>query len=124
MKLRAPRCRDSVLLMSVPDSSKRISPSSASAVPAPRSPTMINTLALIMSRNPFRLRLHAVEFRVPGHQQEERKVQSGADSRQDRVDARGRLHAAYRQGDERYGKDRQHHFVNGPLVAYRAHRGA
>src|SRR5579859_6550161 len=103
MKLRAPRCRDSALLMSAPDSSRRISPTSASAVPAPRSPTMIKTLALSMSRNPFRHRLHAVEFRVPGHQQKERKIQGGADSRQDRVDTRGRLHTAYCQNDERNG---------------------
>src|SRR3984957_17657363 len=100
MKSRAPRCRDSMFLMSVPASSRGIAPSSASAVAAQRSPKAIKTLALSMFRNPFRHRLHLVEFRVPGHQQKERKINGGADARQNRINARRRLHATHRQADK------------------------
>ncbi len=68
-------------------------------------PMAIKTLALSMSRDPFRHRLHAVEFRVPGHQQKESKIQNRADPRQHRVDARRRFQAAHRQGDERCDED-------------------
>src|ERR1700734_184688 len=100
MKLRAPRCRDSVLLMSVPECSSGISPSSAKATGPERSPIVINTQLLYMSRDPFRHRLHTVEFRVPGHQQKESKVQNRADFGQGRIDARRRPQAADSQGDE------------------------
>src|SRR5258708_7469622 len=102
MKLRAPRCKDSVFLMSAPDGSSAIPPSSsATAAPAESSAMVINTQLLSMSCDPFRHRLHAVEFRVPGHQQKEREVQNRADFGQGRVDARRRLQAADCQGDER-----------------------
>src|SRR5580765_3416148 len=94
MKLRAPRCRDSVLAMSVPADSSEIPPSSAITEPADRSAMAINTERLSMSCDPFRHRLHAVEFRVPGHQQKESKIQNRADFGQRRVDARRRLQAA------------------------------
>src|ERR1700728_1776063 len=102
MKLRAPRCRDSVLLMSVPDCRSGISPSSAKATlpDSDRSAIVINTQLLYMSRDPFRHRLHTVEFRVPGHQQKESKIQNRADFGQRRVDARRRFQAADPQGDE------------------------
>src|SRR6267378_85686 len=101
MKLRAPRCKDSVFLMSAPDGSSAIPPSSsATANPAKRSAIVINTQLLSMSRDPFRHRLHAVEFRVPGHQQKESKIQNRADLGQRRVDARRRLQAADSQGNE------------------------
>src|SRR5271167_8285 len=100
MKLRAPRCRDSIFLMSVPDGSKGISPSSASALAAQSSPITIKTEALSMTSDPFRHRLHAVVLRVPGHQQKESKIQNRAYPRQHRVDPRGRFQAANAQGDE------------------------
>src|ERR1700733_5560169 len=100
MKLRAPRCRDSVLLMFVPDGRSAISPSSAKASLPDRSAIVINIQLLYMSRDPFRHRLHTVEFRVPGHQQKESKVQNRADFGQRRVDTRRRFQAADPQGDE------------------------
>src|SRR5271169_4262999 len=100
MKLRAPRCRDAVSLMSVPDSRSAIPPSSAKAVPAQKNPTAINTQLLSMSCDPFRHRLHAVEFRVPGHQQKESKIQNRADFSQRRIDARRWFQAADSQRDE------------------------
>src|SRR3979409_2773379 len=101
MKLRAPRCKESVFLMSAPDGSSAIPPSSsAPAIPAERSAIEINTQDLSMSRDPLRLRLHAVELRVPGHQQKEGKVQDRAALGQRRVDARRRLQAADCQRDE------------------------
>src|ERR1700721_2385495 len=100
MKLRAPRCRDSVFLMSVPDSRSGIPPSSAMAAPAPRSPTVINNQLLSMSRDPFRNRLHAVEFRVQGHQQKESEVKNSGEFGQGRVNARRRFQAADSQGNE------------------------
>src|ERR1700676_5616396 len=100
MKLRAPRCRDPLFLMSVPDCSGAIPPSSAIAVPAEKSAKPNNTQLLSMSRGPFRHRLHAVEFRVPGHHQKESKVQNRADFGQHRIDARRRFQAANSQADE------------------------
>src|SRR5277367_5771845 len=100
MKLRAPRCRDSVLLISVPDCRSGISPSSAKASLPDSSAIVINTQLLYMSRDPFRHRLHTVELRVPGHQQKESKIQNRADLGQRRVDARRRFQAADSQGDE------------------------
>src|SRR5216684_9127343 len=102
MKLRAPRCKDSVFLMSAPAGSSGIPPSSsATAAPAAESrASVINTQLLCMSCDPFRHRLHAVEFRVPGHQQKESKIQNRADLGQRRVDARRRLQAADSQGNE------------------------
>src|SRR5271165_3523067 len=122
MKLRAPRCRDSVSLMSAPDGSSAISPSSAKAAPADRSPMVINSQDLTMSRDPLRHWLHAVEFRVPGHQQKEGKVQNRADFGQRRVNARRRLQAADPQSDERRDEDGQHDLVYGAAVADRGHR--
>src|SRR5665213_2315563 len=100
MKLRAPRCSDSVLWISAPECSSGIPSSWAMAVPVKKTAILINTQLLIMSRDPFRHRLHAVELRVPGHQQKESKVKNRAHSGQHRVDARRRLHAADSQGDE------------------------
>src|ERR1700693_1290890 len=101
MKLRAPRCRDSVFLMSAPDRSSGMPPSSsAMAAPAESSAIEINTQLLSMSCDPFRHRLHAVEFRVPGHQQKESKIRNRADFGQGRVDARRRFQAADSQRDE------------------------
>src|ERR1700722_3522272 len=100
MKLRAPRCRDSVFLMSVPDCRSAIPPSSAAAEPAQKNPIAINTELLSMSCDPFRHRLHAVEPRVPGHQQKESKVQNRTDFGQRRVDARGGFQTADTQGNE------------------------
>src|ERR1700688_1741212 len=125
MKLRAPRCRDSVLLMSAPDASSAIPPSSsATAIPEERSAIVINTQLLSMSRDPLRHRLHAVEFRVPGHQQKESKIQNRAYLGQRRVDARRRFQAADCQGDERHNEDGQHNLVYGAAVADRTHRRA
>src|SRR6266852_3353261 len=101
MKLRAPRCKDSIFLMSAPDGSSAIPPSSsAMAAPPESSAIEINTQLLSMSCDPFRHRLHAVEFRVPGHQQKESKVQNRSDFGQRRVDARWRFQAADSQGNE------------------------
>src|SRR5271170_5650507 len=100
MKLREPRCRDAVLLTSVPASWRAMPPSSAAARPDPRSATVINTQLSSMSCDPFRHRFHAVEFRVPGHQQKESKIQNRADLGQGRVNARRRLQTAESQGDE------------------------
>src|SRR5271155_4599115 len=101
MKLRAPRCRDSVFLISVPADWSAMPPSSsATAIPPERSAMVINTELLSMSRDPFRHRLHAVEFRVPGHEQKESKVQNRADFGQRRIDPRRRFQAADSQGNE------------------------
>src|ERR1700730_6606538 len=101
MKLRAPRCRDSVLLISVPALKSAMPPSSSAvAVPAEKSAIDTNTQLLSMSCDPFRHRLHAVEFRVPGHQQKERKIQNGADFGHGRVDTRRRLQPADPQRNE------------------------
>src|SRR5277367_550364 len=102
MKLRAPRCRDSVFLISVPAGWSAMPPSSSAmaAAPAERSAMVINTELLSMSRDPFRHRLHAVEFRVPGHEQKESKVQNRADFGQRRVNPRRWLQAAQAQRDE------------------------
>src|ERR1700689_5444640 len=101
MKSRAPRCSDSVFLMSVPADWSAMPPSSsAMAAPAERNAMAINTELLIMSRDPFRHRLHAVELRVPGHEQKESKVQNRADFGQRRVDPRRGLQAADGQCDE------------------------
>src|SRR5579863_2170986 len=95
MKSRAPRCRDSEFLISVPAGISAMPPSSsATATPAERSAMVINTELLSMSRDPFRHRLHAVEFRVPGHEQKESKVQNRADFGQRRVDPRRGFQAA------------------------------
>src|SRR5271170_5170171 len=94
MKLRTPRCRDSVSLMSAPDGSSAISPSSAMAAPAKRSAIVINTQRLSMTCDPLRHRFHAVEFRVPGHQQKEGKIQNRADLRQHRINSRRRFQSA------------------------------
>src|SRR5271154_5371707 len=112
MKLRAPRCNDSVLLMSVSDFRRPISPSAANAAPALKVPMMIKTPALSMSRDPFRLRLHAFILRVPGHSDEKNKVQRGAHPGQDRINARWGLQPAHRQGNERYNKNTEHDFVD------------
>src|SRR5271168_3226661 len=101
MKLRAPRCRDSVFLISVPADSSAMPPSSsATAAPAERIAPMINTELLSMSRDPFRHRLHAVEFRVPGHEQKESKVQNRTDFGQRRVDPRRGFQTADGQRNE------------------------
>src|ERR1700733_526083 len=102
MKSRAPRCRDSVFLISVPAGWSAMPPSSSAmaAVPAERSAMTINSERLIMSRDPFRHRLHAVELRVPGHEQKESKVQNRTDFGQRRVNPRGGFQAAQAQGDE------------------------
>src|SRR5450631_1976339 len=100
MKLRAPRCKDAVFLTSVPDSSSGISPSSAMAEPAESSAIVINTQLLSMSCDPVRHRLHAVEFRVPGHEQKESKVQNRAGFGQRRVNPRRRFQAADSQDNE------------------------
>src|ERR1700678_1304609 len=101
MKLRAPRCRDSVLLISVPALESAMPPSSSAvAAPAEKSAIVTNTQRLIMSCDPFRHRLHAVEFRVPGHQQKECEIQNGADFRHGRVDTRRRFQPADPQGNE------------------------
>src|ERR1035437_7494622 len=100
MKLRAPRCKDSVFLMSAPDGRSAMPPSSAMAAPLENSAIVINTQLLLMSRDPFRHRLHAVELRVPGHQQKESKVQTRTDFAPRRIDARRRSKAADSQGDE------------------------
>src|SRR3974390_2720420 len=100
MKLRAPRCSDAVFLMSVPASLRAIPSSSAAARPDQRSAAVINTKRLSMLCDPFRHRLHAVEFRVPGHRQEENKIQNRADFGQGRVDARRRPEAAVSPGYE------------------------
>src|SRR5579863_59988 len=111
MKLRAPRCKDSTLLMSVPACGSP-SPSSAAAVGGPAivpsaaaaATTAANSNCLCMSRDPLRLRLHAVELRVPGHQQKERKIKRRADLGEHRIDAGGRLQSADAQHDESHRK--------------------
>src|ERR1700733_1144597 len=101
MKSRAPRCRDSVFLISVPADWSAMPPSSsATAIPPARSAMAINSERLIMSRDPFRHRLHAVELRVPGHEQKESKVQNRTDFGQCRVNPRRGFQAAQAQGDE------------------------
>src|ERR1700735_1832251 len=104
MKLRAPRCRDSVLLISVPDLRSAMPPSSSATAARPKRSAavtiVINTELLSMSCDPFRHRLHAIEFRVPGHQQKESKIQNGADFGHCRVDARRRFQSADPQGNE------------------------
>src|ERR1700683_4710886 len=102
MKSRAPRCRDSVFLMSVPAGCSAMPPSSSAmaAAPAERNAMVINTELLSMSRDPFRHRLHAVEFRVPGHEQKESKIQNRTDLGQRRVDPRRGFQAADGQRDE------------------------
>src|ERR1700722_8204287 len=128
MKLRAPRCRDSVLLISVPDLRSAMPPSSSATAARPKRSAavtiVINTELLSMSCDPFRHRLHAIEFRVPGHQQKERKIQNRAYLGQRRVDARRRFQAADCQGDERHNEDGQHNLVYGAAVADRTHRRA
>src|ERR1700746_3908443 len=103
MKLRAPRCSDSMFLMSVPACGSP-SPSSADATPTgsgvPNSATAINIKCLRMSRDPLRHRLHTVDFRVPGHQQKEGEIQRRADLGQLRIDPGGRLQSADTAGDE------------------------
>src|ERR1700687_1500676 len=110
MKLRAPRCSDSTLLMSVPACGSDPSPSCADATPAdsavPNSATAINIKRLRMSRDPLRHRLHAVDFRVPGHQQKEREIQRRADLRQLRIDAGRRFQSADAEDDESHRKNR------------------
>src|SRR5579859_2062323 len=97
MKLRAPRCSDSVFLMSAPECGSP-SPSSADATPTdsavPMSAAAINIMCLRMSRDPLRHRLHAVDFRVPGHQQKESEIERRADLGQLRIDAGRRLQPA------------------------------
>src|ERR1700722_19552512 len=104
MKLRAPRCRDSVLLISVPALKSAMPPSSSAVATRPKRSAavtvVINTQLLSMSCDPFRHRLHAVEFRVPGHKQKERKIQTGAAFGHGRVDTRRRLQPADPQGNE------------------------
>src|ERR1700730_14420439 len=111
MKLRAPRCKEPTFLISVPDSSGAIPPSSAMAVPAEKAANPINSQFLSMSCDPFRHRLHAVELRVPGHQQKEGKVQNRADFGHRRIDARRWSQAADSQGNERKSEYGQHNLV-------------
>src|SRR6266700_2596760 len=98
MKLRAPRCNDSMFLMSVPACGSP-SPSSADATPAdsavPNSATAINIKCLRMARDPLRHRLHAVDLRVPGHQQKESEIQRRADLGELRIDAGRRFQSTH-----------------------------
>src|SRR6266478_7184671 len=111
MKLRAPRCSDSVLLMSAPACGSDPSPSSADAAPmdsaVPNSATAININRLRMSRDPLRHRLHAVDLRVPGHQQEESEIQRRADLGQLWIDAGRRFQSADAKDDEGHRKNGQ-----------------
>src|SRR5580698_2074467 len=101
MKSRAPRCRDLMSVISVPACWRAISPPScASATPAGRSAAAMSSNRLIMTRDPLRHRLDAVEARVPRHQQEESEIQDGANLGQHRIDARRRLEAAETEHDE------------------------
>src|SRR5258705_7158252 len=101
MNLPPPPSNPSALLLPPPPRCSAIPPSSsATTVPAENSAIEINTQLLSMSCDPFRHRLHAVEFRVPGHQQKESKVQNRSDFGQCRVDARWRFQAADSQGHE------------------------
>src|ERR1700685_4239073 len=101
MKSGAPRWRASVFFISVPAGISAMPPSSsARAAPAQRSAMVITTELLNMSRDPFRHRLHAVEVRVPGHEQKERKIQNRTDLGQRRVDPRRGFQAADGQRNE------------------------
>src|ERR1700724_3767366 len=104
MKLRAPRCSDSMLLMSVPACGSDPSPSCADATPTdsavPNSATAINIRRLRMSSDPLRHRLHAVDFRVPGHQQKESEIERRTDLRQLGIDGRPRVLSADPHDDE------------------------
>src|SRR5580658_4893998 len=121
MKLRAPRCRESTLLMSVSACSSGISSSWAMA-PRGSSTAAIISKCLIMSRHPLRHWLHAVELRIPGHQQKESEIQERADPGEHRINSGGRLQAANRQRDERHGENSQHNLVQGTAIADGAHR--
>src|ERR1700722_18124684 len=113
MKSRAPRCRDLMSVMSVPACWRAISPPScASARPAGISATAISSNRLIMTRDPLRHGLHAVEARVPRHQQEKSEIKDGADLGQHRIDAGRRLQAAEAERDEGRDEDGQHDLVD------------
>src|ERR1700722_13217332 len=125
MKSRAPRCRDFMSVMSVPACWSAISPPScARAKPAGSSATAIISNRLIMTRDPLRHGLHAVEARVPRHQQKESEIKDGADLGQHRIDAGRRLQAAEAERDEGQHEDRQHDLVERPSVADRSYRRA
>src|SRR5882762_3712953 len=128
MKLRAPRCSDSVFLMSAPACGSDPSPSCADATPTdstvPNSVTAINIKRLRMSRDPLRHRLHAVDFRVPGHQQKECEIKCRADLGQLRIDAGRRFQSADAEDDEGHRKYAQGDFIQRSAIANRQHRRA
>src|ERR1700727_1517067 len=121
MKLRAPRCRESTLWISVPACSSA-TPSSCAMAAAGSITTAVISKCLIMSRHPLRHWLDPVEFRVPGHEQKECEIQYGTDPGQGRVNARGRLQAANCQGDERQDQYSQHNLIYRPSITDGAHR--
>src|SRR5450759_4023687 len=113
MKLRAPRCRDAVLVTS--SSARQLSqsapapppPSAApQALPARRSPASSSAfLAVPMISHSVRHRLHLVDARVPRHQQEECEIDRGEDARENHVQAFSRLQAKISERDEGYGEE-------------------
>src|ERR1700687_5751883 len=114
MKLRAPRCRDAVLVTSssarhVIQSAPEAPPASVGATAAPlaRTPASRSAarLRVLMKNHSFGHRLHLIDTRVPRHQEEESEIAAGEDARQDHVHPFGRLQAEIAEYAEGDGED-------------------
>src|SRR6056297_4235638 len=92
----APRCREAWLLTSAfADCSGKPGPAAAAKPGAASSSAPSTSIGngLVMVGHPRRRRLHLVDLRIDRHQQEEREVQDGEDTRENRVQAGGGLQA-------------------------------
>src|SRR5471032_1757206 len=101
MKLRAPRCSDCMLLMSVPARIRSTPPSYANTGPQGKSNAAIKVRRLNMSGDPLWHGLHGIPPRIPGHQQEKSKIHARTDPGEQWINARRRLQSAQAEDDER-----------------------
>src|ERR1700683_5029964 len=107
MKLRAPRCREALLVTSsaacqLIQSAPAPAPSSAAAA-APLARTQASSSARLMGlmkNHSLGHRFHLVDARVPRHQEEEQEITDGKDARENYVDPFGRLQAQIAERNE------------------------
>src|SRR5262245_34747970 len=125
-KLRAPRCSDAMFSTSLPACSSPPPPSDAHAglTAVSASASAIAALLVGMVGHPFRHRLGCIDFRVPGHENEERKVDSRKDTCKLRVERRDVLQAEVAERDEAQREGEQERFEDPASITYRLDRRA
>src|SRR5262245_62040348 len=105
MKLRAPRCSDARLLTSFPAGTCQLAPppcSAAKDVP-PTASARTATSARVLVRmvgHPLGRRLHRVDARIPGHENEVREVDDREYAREEHIEPLGGLQAEIHQHQE------------------------